>query len=181
MTTPKLTSRRFVLDPLLRSDAAELFRYRSSPEVREFQGWVPETVGDAERFIDGVRSVGYDTPETWSQFAIRDSESGLIGDLGVHFGPADSQDVEIGVTVAPEQQRRGVARESLTRVFDHLFEDLEKRRVLAVALPENRAVLALLWGLGMSESREESYPRWYRQEAIDGVWLSLSRAGWLER
>ena len=90
--------------------------------------WVPGTVGDAECFIDGVRSVGYDTPETWSQFAIRDSESRLIDNLEVHFGPADSQDVKIGVTVAPEQQRRGVARESLTRLFDHLFEDLEKQR-----------------------------------------------------
>ena len=67
-------------------------------EARHESAEGPEQMGTYSP--ERVRSVPYDAPGTWSQYAIRDARAQLVGDVGVHFGPEGSRDVEIGVTVA---------------------------------------------------------------------------------
>ena len=139
---------RLQLGDLRTEDAPALFAYRGDPEVARWQGWKPDSVAEAARFIEAQRGVAFDTVGTWWQRAIRLRDSGeLIGDLGLHF--VDDATVELGVSLAPSHQRHGYAREALEIMLDFVFGGLHKKNVIAWVAPRNFACMRLLEGLGM--------------------------------
>ena len=183
MSKPVLRTKRFVLDSFRESDANALFRYRSAPAVSRYQGWAPSCIEEAEAFVARVMAAEFDTPDAWYQFAIRESSSApsddpvLIGDLGVHFGPVGSREVEVGVTVAPAWQRLGVARECLSALLEHLFEDRNKTTVFAAIDPENAPVRGLLRRLGFQQRAEQGAHPWY-SEASEDLWFAVTHEEW---
>jgi RimJ/RimL family protein N-acetyltransferase len=91
---------------------------------------------------------------TWWQRAIRLRDSGeLIGDLGLHF--TDDKTVEVGISLAPAQQRQGYAREALEVMLDFVFGGLRKQRVVAFVEPRNFMCMRLLEGLGMHRGADQ--------------------------
>ncbi|HEX5961019.1 MAG TPA: GNAT family N-acetyltransferase [Rhodanobacteraceae bacterium] len=144
----EIVTGRLRLDALEDADAQALFGYRGDPEVSRYQGWKPASVADTLRFIEGQQGVAPDTPGTWWQRAIRLRDSGeLIGDLGLHF--LDDATVELGISLAPAQQRRGYAREAVEVMLDFVFGGLRKQRVVALVDRRNFRSMRLLEGLGM--------------------------------
>lgn len=136
------------IDALRREDADALFAYRHDPAVSRWQGWKPASVEAAAAFIEAQRGAAPGVAGTWWQRAIRLRDSGaLIGDLGLHF--IDAATVELGITIAPAQQRRGHAREALEVALDFVFGGLRKQRMIAFVEPRNFMCMRLLEGLGM--------------------------------
>lgn len=150
----EIVTARLRLDALRDEDAEALFAYRGDPAVARFQGWKPASVAEAKRFIETQHGLVPDTPDTWWQRAIRLRDSGeLIGDLGLHFmGDAT---VEVGVSLAPVQQRQGYAREALEVMLDFVFGGLRKQRVVAFVEPRNFMCMRLLEGLGMRRGADQ--------------------------
>ena len=176
MTGPEIATERLVLEPLTLEDAEALFAYRSLPEVYRYQTWAPTGVSDARAFIQELEPVEFDTPGTWFQLGIRERESGrLVGDLGVHF-LEDGRRVEIGFTLDPAFQGRGLATEAVTALLDHLFGALGKDRVVASADPRNVASVRLLERIGMD--REEYIPEAFvlRGEWVDDIVFAIDAA-----
>src|SRR5436190_21110202 len=107
----ELRSKRLCLRRLRREDAPSIVGYRSLPEVARFQSWESFGPDDAARLITAQRGVVPDTPGTWLQLAIVLLDSGkVVGDCGIHFRRDEPRQVELGVTLAPAQQGRGLAR-----------------------------------------------------------------------
>ena len=172
----RLRSERLELTPLRPEDAAALFAIRSERSVSRFQGWTPADVAEAEDFIARQGSAVFDTPESWFQLAIRplDGDS-LLGDLGVHFLEEGSRQVEIGFTLSPTEQGRGIATEAVGALLDHLFGALDKHRVIASVDPENDRAIALLIRLGF---RLEAH--FVKSLLVEGEWVDDQRFGLLQ-
>jgi RimJ/RimL family protein N-acetyltransferase len=150
-----LQTSRLVLRPLTGDDADDLFAYRSLEEVSRYQGFRPRTLSDVHGFLAGL-SPRPDVPDTWFQLGIRTREDDhLIGDLGIHF-LSDSDQAEIGFTLAPSQQKKGYALEAAQPVLSALFSEWKKHRVIASVDPRNEASIRLLLKLGM---RKEAHFR----------------------
>ena len=150
----EIVTTRLRLDALRDEDADALFAYRSDPAVARFQGWKPDSIADARRFIETQHGLAPDTRDTWWQRAIRLRDSGeLIGDLGLHF--MDDATVEVGISLAPAQQRQGYAREALEVMLDFVFGGLRKRRAVAFVEPRNFMCMRLLEGLGMRRGADQ--------------------------
>jgi len=167
LLAPEIATDHLILTPLSAADSAALFAYRSLPEVCRYQSWEPASLQEAARFIADLGATAFDTPGTWFQLGIRLRESrDLIGDLGVHFLD-DGEQVEIGFTLAPASQHRGLATEAVAGLLDYLFGPLGKHRVTASVDPRNTASLGLVRRIGM------------RQEAhfVQSVYL---RGGWVD-
>jgi len=146
---------RLLLRPLTGRDANDLFAYRSLREVYQYQGFHPSTPDDIHTFLAGL-SPRPDVPDTWFQLGIRTREDNrLIGDLGIHF-LSDSDQAEIGFTLAPSQQKKGYALEAARPVLCALFSEWNKHRVIASVDPRNEASIRLLLKLGM---RKEAHFR----------------------
>jgi len=163
-----LSSSRLVLRPLRLQDAAAIVAYRSLPEVARFQSWESFGPADAERLVADQARIAPDTPGTWLQLALVLSESGvLIGDCGIHFPPGDPRQVELGITLSPDHQGRGLAAEGLGCVLDYVFGSLGKQRASAVADAENHAAARLFRRLGFRLEAHHLENVWFK-----GAWGS---------
>jgi RimJ/RimL family protein N-acetyltransferase len=149
MASPNIETERLILSRLRAGDAPRIYAYRHLPEVYRYQGWRPQSLEDAESFVRGLSAVDFDTPGTWYQFGLRlrDSDQ-LVGDLGVHFFE-DGEQVELGVTLAPEFNGKGLATEALIAVIEHLFGPANKHRVTASIDSRNEASTRLMERVGM--------------------------------
>jgi putative acetyltransferase len=170
---PTLATHRLVLSPLVADDAERLFEYRSHPDVRRFQTFEPRSVEDARVFIDDTLAL----PPIWHQLGLRLRESAtLTGDIGFRPGWADPPEAEIGITVAPDHQRRGIAHEAVAGLLGHLFDTLHIDRVYASVDPRNVASTGLFERLGF---RLEAHLRrviWWKGEWADDMIYAMLRS-----
>jgi RimJ/RimL family protein N-acetyltransferase len=182
MSELKIVTERLVLGPLLSHDAPRLFEYRSAPAVCRYQFWEPRSAHEAEEFIESSRSDSFETPDVWHQLAIRlQAQDLLVGDVGVHF-PGDAPlQAEFGITLAPEFQGQGLAREAILGLLDHLFTTRSRHRVFASVDPRNGPSVALLERVGMRREAHFHQSLWFKGEWADDLVYALLDWEWRER
>lgn len=164
----ELRSLRLCLRRLRPEDAPSIVGYRSLPDVARFQGWESFGPDDAVRLIADQAGVVPDTPGTWLQLALVLLETGeVVGDCGIHFRRDEPRQVELGITLAPANQGRGLATEALGRVLEYVFGSLGKHRASAVIDAENHEVAALLRRLGFRQEGNFVEHVWFK-----GAWGS---------
>jgi len=158
-----IETERLRIDPLGVDDAAAFAAYRAVPEVARYQSWGEGfSLDDARRILDGQPDELPDTGD-WLQLAVRERSSGvLLGDVAVH---RDEQPGtwELGVTLAPGSQGRGVAAEALRAVIDLLF-DRDAHRVWAQCDQRNAAVQRLLARVGFRHEATLRDADWFKEE-----------------
>lgn len=182
MATPDLRTDRLRINDLCSDDASALHAYRSLEEVARFQGWIPASIDDAGGFITRTVSTPFNQHDSWYQLAIRQlATDELIGDLGVHFVADDGHQVEIGFTVAPAHQRKGLGAEAVSALLDHLFTVLGKHRVYASVDPRNEASMALLKKVGMRQEAHFRESLFWKGEWVDDVVFALLGSEWQAR
>ena len=169
MTYPLRTD-RLEISPLDAQDAEAFVRYRQDEDVARWQGWEPNYgASDAADLIASQPSTDLPTHGGWLQLAIRDpSTRTLLGDAAIHRLEEPADTYEIGVTLAPASQGRGIASEAITRILGYLFTAGNAHRVTANCDARNDAVARLLVGVGMrNESRQIDV------EFFKGEWITL--------
>jgi len=145
--TPRTTLRR-----LTASDLDAFQGYRSDAEVGRYQGWAPMSREQAQTFLAEMSEAAFCLDDIWFQLAIAERASGrLIGDIGLCVHAGDDAHAEIGFTLAPQAQHRGLATEAVRAAVDMLFEHRPVRRVLGITDARNIASLSLLERIGMSQ------------------------------
>lgn len=164
-TTARLRLRRFE-----RVDLPAMVAYRSDPAVARYQSWTPEwSMTDAEAFFAADQATVLGTRGTWTQVALVARASGeLCGDLALHFIADQPDTVELGVTLAPAHQGRGLAAEALRTVVSWLFAAHRTHRVLAQADARNAPVRRLFTRLGFRQEAELRAADWWK-----GEWTTL--------
>ncbi len=82
------------------------------------------------------------------------SDARLIGDCGLQPLELDGvSEVEIGWRLAKDQWGQGFATEAAHAALQHAVEHAHLERVIAIAMPENRASLCIMEKLGMNYER----------------------------
>jgi len=174
-----LKSPRLLLRQLQLGDAAAIAAYRSLPEVARYQSWESFGPDDAAQLIADQAGVVPDTPGTWLQLALVLSATGaVIGDCGIHFRGDDSRQVELGITLAPAHQHRGLAAEALGVVLEYIFGTLGKHRASAVTDAENHAVNRLLRRLGFRQEAHYVENIWFKGQWGSEYLFALLRREW---
>lgn len=142
LITPNLTIRAFT-----EADLADFAQYRARPEIAKYQSWSSYSYHDAQALFNATDYQNFAVIGQWYQLAIADTQSNqLLGDLAVHF--VDSDQVEIGFTIAPKNQQKGIAKEAVSSFLDYLFCTLKKHRVVATTDTDNHASYRLLESVG---------------------------------
>jgi RimJ/RimL family protein N-acetyltransferase len=181
MDAPTIATERLTLTRLDPADAEAVLRYRSDPGVWRYQTWAPTTLDEARTFVDDLATVAFGTPGTWFQFGMRLGDTGdLVGDLGLHFSADDPGEVEIGVTLAPEHQGRGLASEAVRGAFGLVFRELGAQRAVASVDPRNTASVALLTRVGMRQVAFLPASFLLRGEWTDDAVFALTSGEWRE-
>ena len=138
----------------LREDDLSVFLgYRSDPSVARYQGWWPMDEAKARAFLreQGERADS-DCAGCWIQLAIADASSDtLLGDMGRWLSP-DRTVAELGITVAPAVQGRGVGRSAMRAALALLFADPAVTRVHANADARNTPCRRMLAAAGFRQT-----------------------------
>jgi RimJ/RimL family protein N-acetyltransferase len=174
----EIVTERLSLRPFRVDDLETFVAYRSDPEVARYQSWDRTySMADAESFLSSQREVEFGQPGEWLQLAIVDRETGTVcGDCAVRVVTDQPATAEVGVTVAPANQGKGLATEALTAVVTELFEQRGMHRVFAQADERNIPVRGLLERLGFRCEARLVEADWFK-----GEWSTLRLYAMLDR
>jgi RimJ/RimL family protein N-acetyltransferase len=166
----EIVSERLRLRPFEAGDLAAFVAYRSAPEVARHQSWdATYSPADAERFLASQREAAFGRPGGWVQLAAIDRATGVLcGDCAVRVLTDQPATAEVGVTLAPDHQGAGLAREALAAVMRTLFEDHGMHRIYAETDDRNVAVHRLLERLGFRCEARLVEADWFK-----GEWTTL--------
>ena len=135
---------------LRRGDVGAFQAYRSIPELGRFQGWSPMSDAEALAFLAEMESSPFFQPGQWIQLGIADAGSDvLLGDIGVHLS-ADGRTGEVGFTLAPAAQGRGLATAAVRESLQLLLAATEVECVLGITDARNHPSIRLLERLGFA-------------------------------
>lgn len=148
-----------LLRRLRTGDLSAFQAYRSIPELGRYQGWSPLTDGAAAAFLAEMSTAPLFSLGEWVQLGIAEPDTDrLVGDIGL-FVSADGLTGEIGFTLAPAAQGRGIATAAVRQALQLLFRVTPVQRVFGITDSRNAASIRLLMRVGFrhQESRSTSF------------------------
>ncbi|TIC78692.1 GNAT family protein [Nocardioides sp. GY 10127] len=178
-----LRTPRLLLRPETPADADATWAFRRLPEVTEWIGWASTRREEyLERFLRPER--------IRSKLVVADVGDGrVLGDLmlAVRDGWAQAEvreqaegcEVELGWTLHPAEQGRGLATEAVTAALAVAFEDLGARRVTASCFADNTASWRLMERVGMRRELHGRADSLHRTRGwLDGYGYALLVQEW---
>jgi len=173
-----ISTERLFLRGVKLSDAEAMLKYRSNPKIYRYQNWKPQTLKDVEEFINNKISKKPNIEDTWFQLGISiKGKEGIIGDIGIHF-ICEGKICDIGYTLSPEHQGKGFATEAVTAVFNYLFNNLNKHRIIASVDPRNQRSIKLLERIGMRKEAHFRKSIWTDEGWADDLIYALLKEEW---
>lgn len=152
-----ITTPRLLLTPFEPSDWAF---FRSLREDRDIMRFMASIASEKEtRRVFAARLAAQHT------FVIRTHDNDTpLGDIGLHVSAEYREEADIGYTVIPQAQGRGIASEALRAVCDYAFNQVGVKAVNAYVLADNVGSVRVLEKTGFVRTQvlEKAYE-------IDGV------------
>jgi len=139
-----------VLRRLQLSDLAVFQAYRHHPLVTRYQDWYgTRTDAEAADFLARMGAIELLQRGVCSQIGIAEpGQLALVGDIGLTVA-TDGRTAEIGFTLRPEAQGRGMATAAVRAVIELVFERTQVERVEAIVDPLNVRSSRVLERVGM--------------------------------
>ena len=141
------------------ADLVTFQNYRSIPELGRFQGWTTLSDAEAASFLVEMSQAALFTPGEWIQIGITTSESDeLMGDMGIHVS-SDGSTSELGFTLAPAAQGRGLATGAVVQALRLIFACTNVTRVWGITDSRNTRSIRVLEraGFRLQESRATTF------------------------
>jgi RimJ/RimL family protein N-acetyltransferase len=155
---------------LRRSDLDAFQAYRSIPELGLYQGWSTMNEAEALAFLVEMEASPLFRPGHWVQLGIADPHTEvLLADIGLRLSE-DSQVGEIGFTLVPSAQGRGVASAAVRAALQLLFTVTPVSLVLGITDARNTRSIRLLERLGF-ECQETRKAVFRGEECIEQVFV----------
>ena len=175
-----IESTRLLLRRFKEVDIDSFYGYRSDPEVEKYQGWGEFTLDDCRLFVAAVKDSNPGKPGDRSQMAIELTKtSAMIGDLYFHVFNDDSQQAEIGYSLARQYQGHGYATEAVKTLLEYAFGTLRLHRITAGVDSDNVRSIALLERIGMRREGHLVQNGWFRGRWTDEYQYAILRDEWL--
>ena len=144
---PVLESDRVRLRPLLASDAADVFALYSDPEVCRYWSFAPWTaLAQAEAWL--AERMPMRPPSVYGWALTEPGEDRFIGTTALFSLSGPNARAELGYSLLPSRQGRGLAREAVRLAIDHGFGPLGLERIEADVDPRNEPSWRLLEHFG---------------------------------
>ncbi len=142
-----LESDRLIIRPFVEDDVDDVFEMRSDPDLMRFIRAPQIERHQAEDWLRLITS-------KWDKSGI--GFCALIDKKSKHFVGwcglwilKETNEIEIGYAIRRDLWGMGFATESAKRILKYAFEDLNLKRVVAVAFPENSGSIGVMKKIGM--------------------------------
>lgn len=142
-----LQTERLYLRSLQPEDAPVIHTYRNDPDCAKFQRWEDTSLPSVMQFVEAFRRCVFLSNQEEQHYAICLNDGSFVGDLSYFFTEADAC-VTLGITIAPEHQHMGIAREIMRAVINAVQKYHPMLDIVALIDPENAASIRLFERLG---------------------------------
>ncbi|MCE3230004.1 MAG: alanine acetyltransferase [Bacteroidetes bacterium] len=135
---PALSTQRFLLKRIEKTDVNEVFAIRSDEEVMKFiHRPIAKTIDDAMMVVDKI-STGIDNNESinWGIYP-KDSKK-LIGIIGYVRMNKENHRAEVGYVLHGDHHRKGIMSEVLAEVLNYGFYSMKLNTIEAIIDPRNQ-------------------------------------------
>ncbi len=174
-----LHTERLLLRPARADDLDALVERRNEPEVAALQAWsLPYTRARGEQLFEGLLTMDGPQTDEWWMLTIADHDDAAVyGDLALRL-TWDGRTAEIGYTLARQHWGQGYATEAATTLVQHLFEQLDVRRVEAMLHPANTASARVIERCGLLYEGRTRGSYWVGDEQTDDLLYGMLRSDW---
>ena len=141
---PELSTERLTLRQMNSGDENEIFILRSDKRVLEFID-IPkaETVADAAKFIDKINNLIANNESIMWAICLKSSPT-LIGNICFWNIVKEKSAAEIGYSLLPHFQGKGIMQEAVIKVIEYGFQTLQLNSIVADLHPNNIKSIKLL-------------------------------------
>ena len=162
---PIIETERLLLREITLNDKEEMFRLHSDPDVQKYTGEPPvESVEEMERAIrtrvNDYEKYGYGR---WATFLKNGMQ--FIGWAGLAYLP-EFDEIDLGYRFLPQYWGMGIATEVSHAILDYGFNKLNLKRIIAIAMKENKASIRVMEKVGMKFDKFAPY----EPGSEDAVW-----------
>ena len=166
---PFLQTKRLILRELCPGDAEDMMRLHSHPEVQRFTGegviTTPEGIRKKiEEKMHDYKTYGYGR---WATI-LKDGEQ-FVGWSGLAY-LQEFDEIDVGYRFLPEYWGKGLATEATRAILAYSFNELKLKRIVAIAMKENKASIRVMEKAGTHF--EKFAP--YFPDGEDLVWYQIS-------
>lgn len=145
-----LKTARTQLRNLLPTDRSIIHAYRNDESCARFQRWKDASIEAVDQMILAHSQDIFPSLLVEQHYAIADLRNQPIGDLSV-FYTAQDRCITLGLTIAPQHQHRGLARELLSAVIRTLHKNYPDLELVALISPDNTQSIHLFEALGFEK------------------------------
>lgn len=142
-----LHTKRLFLRNLQPKDIPVIHAYRNDPDCAKFQRWEDASLASVAQFVTNFGNCVFLSDEEEQHYAICLHDGTLAGDLSCFYTEKDHC-ITLGITVRPEYQRQGIAREILQAVITAVQLNHPEPDIVALIDPDNTASIRLFGKLG---------------------------------
>ncbi|WP_298309728.1 GNAT family N-acetyltransferase [uncultured Aquimarina sp.] len=158
--TERLLLRRITLD-----DKEKLLRLYSDPDVQKYTGEpVVESIEEIEKAIQ-VRINDYDKYGYGRWATVLKNGMQFVGWAGLAYLP-EFDEIDLGYRFLPEFWGSGIATEASQAILTYGFDTLKLKKIIAIAMKENKASIRVMEKIGMEFDKFAPY----EPGSEDAVW-----------
>ena len=141
-----LKTNRLYLRNLREEDVPVIHAYRSDPDCARYQRWENTSKEAVTAFVRKFERSEFLSRQEEQHYAVC-GDGMLVGDLS-YFHTEEDRCVTLGITISPEHQRKGYAKELLSAVVSAVKEKYPELDIVALIDWENTSSIALFESLG---------------------------------
>lgn len=141
-----LAAKRLFLRNLQPEDIPVIHAYRNDPDCARFQRWEDTSLASVTQFVTDFGGCEFLSKQEEQHYAICLQNGVLTGDLSCFYTEKDCC-ITLGITIRPEYQHRGIAREILQAVISVIQHHYPQLDIVALIDPENTGSIRLFEGL----------------------------------
>lgn len=151
-----IETERLILREMVLSDAEDLLRLHSNKKVQKFTG------EDTIFTLDGIRKKIEEKTDEYAKFGfgrwltlLKDGMqfTGWAGLSYLH----EFDEVDLGYRFLPEFWGHGIATEASQAILNYGFDVLKLKRIIAIAVKENKASIRVMEKIGMQFDKFAPY------------------------
>jgi RimJ/RimL family protein N-acetyltransferase len=171
---------RLVLRPYEAGDLAFLYALFSREDVCRYLPWAPMDTGEARAKLDErLRQVHLETDGDALVLIAEESETGhTVGEFMLRLKSAASRQGEIGWSIHPDAQGRGLATEGAWAILDLGFGELGLHRIMARCDPRNAGSLRVMERLGMRREAQFVDSDYLKDEWVGEIVCAMLESEW---
>lgn len=143
-----IETERLLLRKFRESDFPDYEKLCANPDVMRYLGNMGKAMDTIEAWRSFAYHVGHWELRGYGYLIAIDKESGKFAGRIGFTNPEGWPGFELGWTIAPEFQRRGLATEGAKRLLKYAFEEMDKSHVISLIHPDNTPSIRVAEHLG---------------------------------